>query len=129
MFFILVTALLSMQWSSAHIHLAEHHDHDGNHHQHNIEGHAHQSFTHNDDFSNSNHQVHQQDVKLVELGNDCNIQKWNNIDDQTVVLTALNFHLNFTSHEYAIEPSGFNNSKRRYIDYSTIHLRAPPKFS
>ena len=49
MLFVLVTAMLSMQWSVNHIHLAEHHDHDGTHHQHNTEAHAHQSFSHNDD--------------------------------------------------------------------------------
>ena len=129
MFFVLVAALLSMQWSSAHIHLAEHHDHDGSHHQHNIEGHAHQSFTHNDDFPDSNHKVHQQEVNLVELGNDYNVQNWNNIDDQPVALTSVNIQLNFTHHINSIESSGFSNSKRRYIDYSTINLRAPPKFS
>ncbi|MCW8901504.1 MAG: hypothetical protein OQK75_04945 [Gammaproteobacteria bacterium] len=118
-----------MQWSSAHIHLAEHHNHDGSHHQHNIEGHAHQSLTHNDHVPDSNHQVHKQDVKLVELGNDCNVQSWNNIDDQPVVLTSVNLQLNLTHHIISIESSGLSNSKRRYIDYSTISLRAPPKFS
>jgi len=129
MFFVLVTALLSMQWSTAHIHLAAHHDHDGSHHQHNTEAHAHQSLTHNNGLINSDHQIFQQEVKVVEICSDCNIYNWNNIDDQPVVLTALNFQQNFTPHINSIESSGFSNSKRRYIDYSTINLRAPPKFS
>lgn len=129
MFFVLVTAMLSMQWSVAHIHLAEHHDHDGSHHQHNIEGHAHQSFNHDDNFTDSIHQVDHQDIKLVELGHDCNVQSWNNIVDQPVVLTSVNFQLNFTPHINSITSSGFSYSKRRYPDYSTINLRAPPVFS
>ena len=129
MFFVLVTAMLSMQWSTAHIHLAEHHDHDGSHHQHNTKAHAHQSFAHNDDFIDSSQQVYHQDVKVVEICSDCNIHNWNNIDDQPIVLTSVNDQLNFTPHVRNIESSGFSNSKRRYIDYSTINLRAPPKFS
>ena len=129
MFFVLVTAMLSMQWSTAHIHLAEHHDHDGSYHQHNTKAHAHQSFTHNDDFIDSSQQVYQQEANVVELCNDCNIYNWNNIDDQPIVLTSVNDQLNFTPQVRNIESSRFSNSKRRYIDYSTINLRAPPKFS
>ena len=126
MLLVLVTAMLSMQWSSAHIHLVEHHDHDGSHHQHNVEAHAHQSFTQNDNIADSSHQL---DVNVVELGNDCNVHNGNNIDVQPVVLTSINLQLNFTPHINSIESSGLSNSKRRYIDYSTINLRAPPKFS
>ena len=129
MLFVLVTAMLSMQWSTAHIHLAEHHDHDGSHHLHNTKAHAHQSFSHNDDFVDSSRQIYQQEVKVVELGNDCNVHRRNNIDDQPIVLTSVNLQLNFTPPLNNIESSGFSNSKRRYIDYSTISLRAPPKFS
>ena len=129
MFIVLVAALLSMQWSSAHIHLAEQHDHDGNPHQHKVAGHTHQSFTHDDVFSDSIHQLHQQQVNLVEIGYECNVQSWNNIDDQPIILSYINLQLNFTQHINRIESAGFDNSKRRYTDYSTINLRAPPEFS
>lgn len=129
MFFVLVAALLSTQWSSTHIHLAEQHDHDGIQHQHNIESHAHQSFSHDDIFSDSIHQVNQQELKLVELGYECNVQSWNNIDDLPIILSYVNLQLIFTHHINKIKSAGFGNSKRRYIDYSTINLRAPPKFS
>lgn len=129
MFFVLVTAMLSMQWSTAHIHLAEHHDHDGSHHQHNIDTHSHQSFTQNDNYIDSTHQINEQKVKVVELDNDCNIHSWNNLDDQPITLTSVNFQLNLIHHSSNFELSEFRNSKRRYIDYSTINLRAPPKFS
>lgn len=126
MLFVLVTTMLSMQWSTAHIHLAKHHEHDGSHHQHNIEAHAHQSFIQNDNITDPNHQL---DINVVELGNDCNVHSWNNIDDQSVVLTSINLQLNFTPHINSIGSSGLSDSKQRYIDYSTINLRAPPKFS
>ena len=129
MFFVVVIAMLSMQWSTAHIHLAEHHDHDGGHHQHNIEAHSHQSFTQNDNYVDSTYQVNEQKVKVVELDNDCNIHSWNNLDDQLVIVTSVNLQLNIIHYSSNIESSEFSNSKHRYIDYSTINLRAPPKLS
>lgn len=134
-FFVLITAMLSMQWSTDHIHLAEHHDHDGSHHQHNIEAHSHQSFIldksyiKKDNYIDSTHQINEQKVKVVELDNNSNIHSRNNLDDQPVTLTSVNFLLNLIHHSSNIESSEFSNSKRRYIDYSTINLRAPPKFS
>ena len=134
MFFVLVIAMLSMQWSTAHIHLAEHHDHDGNHHQHHIEAHSHQSFTQNDNYINSTHltnehQANKHQVKVVEFDKDCNIHKWNSIDDQSIILTSVNFQLHLIHHLTNYESSEFKHSRRRYIDYSTIQLRAPPEFS
>lgn len=129
MFFVLVTALLSIQWSSAHIHLAEHHDHGGSHHEHNTKAHAHQSLIHNDDFNGSSRQTFQEVIKVVELGNDCNLNSWNNIDDQSIALASISFPKNLFSPLKHFTSSGFRHSKRRYIDYSTIKLRAPPKFS
>jgi len=128
-FFVVIAAMLSMQWSSVHIHLAEHHDHQGNHHQHKSEAHAHQTLTQNNDFIDSNYRAHQQNIKVVELGNDCNIHNWNNIDDQPIVLSSVSNFARFIPHLSNLESSEFNRSKRRYIEYSTIHLRAPPKFS
>lgn len=129
MFFVLITAMLSMQWSTAHIHFAEHHAHDGSHHQHNTEAHAHQSFTQNDNFVDSINQINEHEANIVELDTDCNIHKWNNYDDQPLASTLVTIQLSFIPQSGSIETSEFSKSKRRYIDYSTIHLRAPPKFS
>lgn len=133
MFFVLVIALLSMQWSTAHIHLAEHHVHDGSHHLHNIEVHSHQSLTENNNLDSTQLiyevQANDHQVKVVEFDNDCNIHKWNSIDEQAITLTSVNFQLNLI-HRLTNYPSPeFNNSKRRYIDVSTVKLRAPPKLS
>lgn len=128
-FFILVTAMLSLQWSSAHIHLAEYHDHDGEHHQHNVQAHAHQSFSPNDNYFDSNHQIDSQNIKVIELGNDCNIHNWNNLDDQCIALTSAHFPHNLTHNFSRVESSANRRSKQRYLDYSTLHLRAPPQIS
>jgi len=128
-FFVVLAAMLSMQWSSVHIHLAENHDHHGDHHQHKSEAHAHQTLTQNNDSIDSDYQAHQQNIKVVELGNDCNINNWNNIDDQPIVLSSDSIFARFIPHLSKLESSEFNRSKRRYIEYSSIQLRAPPKFS
>ena len=128
-FFILLVALLSMQWSTAHIHLAEHHDHNGSHHQHQLKSHAHQSFTQHDSFVDSVQQSDDHEVNLVELDNNCNIHKWNNFDDQASALNFTTLHANVILQSGNVALSRFHTSKRRYIDYSNINLRAPPKLS
>jgi len=128
-FFVLITAMLSMQWSITHIHLAEHHVHNDSHHQRIIETHAHQSFIQNDYFIDSIQQIHDHDANIVVLDNDCNIHKWNNLGDQSLALTSVTFQSSFIFQSDSVETAGFNNSKQRYNDYSIIHLRAPPNFS
>jgi len=128
-FFVLVTALLSMQWSTAHIHLAEHHDHDGIDHQHQIKTHVHQSFSHNHDSIDSNKPVFLQSINVVELDQSYNVFRWNNIDDQPVVLISASLQLNIYPHINSLESASLSSSKRRYLDYSTINLRAPPIFT
>lgn len=126
-FLILLLSFLSVQWSSSasHIHLSEQHAHEGAHHEHVVDAHAHeQAFSYE-----SSHSL--DDLgKLVELDHDCNrsatkydsqiialnlVSNLNNVHDQTATV----YNKLFTS----------NHSKRRYLDYSTINLRAPPIFS
>jgi len=114
-FIVLVMAMLSMQWSKNHIHLTEYHDHGGSQHHHTIGAHTHQSLTQNDN--------------VVELDNHCNLHKWNSVDDQSIALTSAINPLSLIASSASVETSTFCNSKRRYIDYSTLHLRAPPKLS
>ena len=128
-FFILLVALLSMQWSTAHIHLAEHHDHNGSHHQHKLKSHAHQSFTQHDSLVDSIQQINDHEVNLVELDNNCNIHKWNNFEVQDLALNFTTLQADVILHSDSVATSNFRTSKRRYIDYSSINLRAPPKFS
>jgi len=127
-FFVLAMALLSMQWSTAHIHLAEHHDHDGIDHQHQVKTHVHQSFSHNDSVD-SNKQIFLQPINVVDLDHGCHVFRWNNIDDQPVVLTSASLQLNIYPHTNSLESASLSSSKRRYLDYSTINLRAPPIFT
>ena len=133
MFFVLIAAFLSMQWSPAHIHLQEHHDHGGSHHLHDIEVHAHQSIS---DFDQSidtshdtSHNIIDFNLKIVKLDNECSTQNGKNLDDKPVAFTSVNANPGLVSLLHNIESIKYNDSKRRYIDFSTINLRAPPKLS
>lgn len=128
-FFVLITAMLAMQWSSAHIHLAAHHNHDDSYHQHNVDAHSHQSIFQTESSVNFAQQIDEHITNVVEIDNDCNIHNWNNLDDQVIALSSTHFRLNFFPFPSNIKPSGFGYSKRRYLDYSTTLLRAPPQYA
>lgn len=129
MFFVLVTAFLSMQWAPAHIHLAEHHDHGGSHHQHEVEAHAHLSITQDDNPNSSTFQTDKHDINVVEIDHQCNTKSGSHLDDQFIASTSYDFHLSFPPIKNSLESTKFNSSKLRYIDYTTIHGRAPPTVS
>lgn len=67
--FLLITAFLSLQWSSTHIHLAENHEHDGAAHQHEVEAHKHDLAGHHLDIidTSSAFSTSQHDSNVVEL--------------------------------------------------------------
>ncbi len=76
--FVMITALLSMPWSTVHIHLAQHHDHDNTHHQHFVEAHSHQLTEH----QASNHHAdlidsasHSSEKSVVSLAHECRNSK------------------------------------------------------
>ena len=129
MFFALLTVFLSMQWSSGHIHLAEHHNHDGSHHQHEIEAHAHQSIAQDDNSSSSAYQVDNHSVNVVEIDYEYNTKSRNHLDDQFIASIPYDFHLGSLTLKSSMEPTKLDRSKLRYIQYSTIYGRAPPEIS
>lgn len=129
MFFVLVVAFLSMQWSSAHIHLAQHHDHGGSHHQHGVEAHAHQSITQDENSNRSTFETDNHDVNVVEIEHQCNTKNGNHFDEQFIASTPCDFHLSFSALKSSFESTELNSSKQRYLDYTTIYGRAPPQAS
>ena len=51
----LITAFLTIQWSTTHIHFSENHNHDGKIHKHQIETHSHEYISINDSAPQLNH--------------------------------------------------------------------------
>ena len=127
MLVIMVAAFLAMQWFPAHAHLADHHDHNGSHHQHDIEVHAHQSIDTPDSVDDSTHQLGYDDVKVVELECECNLKNGQKLDNQPIALNQAVFKLSIFSRTGSLESPESNTFRYSYLDYSTIHLRAPPK--
>lgn len=126
---VLLTAFFSMQWSTAHIHLASHHEHDGSHHQHDVQAHAHQSISYDDEYVGSTQQIDEHNVNIVELDLDYNTPSAKKLDNQPVTTLLANIQLNIFLQEAEIKPANLNQSKHQYLSYSTINLRAPPKSS
>ena len=124
LFLVLLVSFLSLQWTSAHIHLAEQHDHDGTHHQHEIESHAH----HQTLSADSAHSI-DDSGELVELDLDCNRYATSKYDSHYIAFSSFNNQLRIYSQVGDNEPSVIQNSKLRYIDYSTIQFRGPPQIS
>ena len=124
LFLVLLVSFLSLQWSSAHIHLAEQHNHDGTHHQHEIEAHAH----HQALSADSAHSTDDSD-NLVELDLDCNRYATSKYDSQYIAFSSVNNYLRIYYQVGDNEPPVIHKSKLRYIDYSTIQFRGPPQIS
>jgi hypothetical protein len=123
--FFLITALLAVQVSVSHIHLAENHDHDGSHHQHNIQ--AHYASSHHASTIDSIHVVDAYNV--IEFDNDYPHSGCGKAGSQLIASTSNALQLLFDIHPSGIQSPKQDSNKQRYITYSTIRLRAPPQFS
>ena len=133
--FTFIAAFLTMQWTTTHVHLAEHHDHDGGHHQHNIEVHAHYSIDNDvsvnaNASTNANNSSHQSnDLSVIELDHEFNAQK---IDKPEKPSTSF-IPPTFPQLSFAIltvtELPAISNTKLSYLYRLTAKPRAPPLYS
>ncbi len=125
--FVLITAFLTTQWGTAHIHLAEHHDHNGSHHEHNIEVHAHHSIDHHADALDFAHQT--SDINVVELEHEFSTATVNkHKKPPTTAMTSVLQTLSL-SQAISIEPSPVVNTRLNHLYLAINHPRAPPRFS
>lgn len=132
--FILITAFLSLQWSSAHIHLAAQHEHDGSHHQHSVTTHNHQAATLHDVIDSASADdiselVSHESHTVVDIDQHCTLFHGKHIDQPSIVpgSTSALFCLTHASkHSFtSITDFSFNS----YLETTSIRLRAPPSFS
>ncbi len=115
-----------MQWTAAHIHLAEHHDHDGSHHQHSIEAHAHQQAGHHTDTIDPSHQ--NSDLNVIELDHEYNPSSKKTKTPPTTAITAV-FQQQTLFKPFDTDLAIILNTKLSYLHRSTVYLRAPPQLS
>lgn len=91
-----------MQWSSAHIHLAENHEHDASHH-HEVEVHSHQSIYQDDNSSSATNEKYNHNNNIVEIEHQCNTKSGKYLDENYIALTPDYFHLRFIPIKSNIE--------------------------
>jgi len=125
--FTFIAAFLTIQWTTAHIHLAEHHDHDGSHHQHNIEVHTHHSIDQPDSATNLSHQPNSLDV--VELDYEFSAKKIEKLEKPSSFVIAFSFpQLSFAVLDATDLPNN-SGTKLSYFYRSKVKPRAPPAYS
>lgn len=129
--FSLITALLFLQWSATHIHLAGEHEHDGGQHQHQVTSHQHQLVSHHADVIDvaSVTLSHADSHKVVELEHVCTqfhgklgelyaavpFTSWAVLEQKISSKSAVTSY-----HQDIYQP---------YHQYTSIRLRAPPVVS
>lgn len=133
----LIAAFLAVQWSSVHMHLADHHDHDGSHHQHATQAHAHNSVNYHVDNIDSSYKVGEHDLvehgvakhEVVELSHYCTSPCCKKLDDHANVSILVAYQPFFFSQFTRAKLPKLNGNKQSYALYSILRLRAPPQFS
>ena len=124
---LLVTAFLSMQWTTAHIHLAEHHTHEGSHHEHQIESHADHFTSQHASTIDYNHQADHENT--VELDNDCCSPNNGKQSPSPIGAIASIYQSQLLPTVVSSKIPVIVNTKLSYLDRTTVKLRAPPRIS
>ena len=122
MLLLLTIAFLTMQWTSVHIHLAEHHSHDGTHREHQTKTHAHSLLADTDASHQANH------VNPIEFEQNYRVEKHEKQKTSFDVIAVTTFPpppLAQISNKKLI----ITDITLAYCCYSTLNPRAPPKTS
>lgn len=124
---LLVTAFLSVQWTTAHIHLAEHHTHEGSHHEHQIESHTNHLTNQHASTIDSNHQADHENT--IELDHDCCSPNNGKQTPSLIGIIASIFHSQLPPTVVSSKIPVIVNTKLSYLARTTVQLRAPPHIS
>ena len=115
----LITAFLTIQWSTTHIHFSENHNHDGKVHKHQIETHSHEYISINDSAPQLNHS------NIIELETEYTLQNRKKQKDSTLDIAVLTFNLKQSIPLVKIEVPILINTKQGYSLYYSSNPRAP----
>lgn len=125
--FSLVIAFLAMQWTTTHIHLAEHHDHNGKHHNHSAKVHVHKSI--DDSVNEIDFSTHSDGLSTVELDYEFNITKTEKLDKTPVSVLLRRVPYFTINRPIIIEYTEDSESRLSFYYHLTPTPRAPPAFS
>ena len=129
--FSLITAILFLQWSSTHIHLAGEHEHDSDQHQHEVTTHQHQLVSHHADVIDAASVTlsHADSHKVVELEHICT-QFHGNLGQLFTAIPSNSWDvLERQISSKSVVTSYQHNVYQNYHQYTSIRLRAPPLIS
>lgn len=127
----LITAVIFMQWSATHIHLAGEHDHGGTQHQHTATAHQHQLADHHTDSIDQGSEIlsHNEHGKIVNVKIDCAQCKVSSVSQHVTIPSTgwdiANKHIARVHHT----PNYITISNNPFLVYSSIQPRAPPYYS
>ena len=116
----LITAFLTIKWSTAHIHFSENHNHDGKVHKHQIETHSHEYISINDSAPQLNHS------NIIELDTEYTLQNRKKQKDSSLDIAVLTFNLQEVIPLVKLDVPLFINKRQGYSLYSSSNPRAPP---
>ena len=107
----LITAFLTIQWSTTHIHFSENHNHDGKIHKH---------ISINDSAPQLNHS------NIIELDTEYTLQNRKKQKDSSLDIAVLTFNLQEVIPLVKLDVPLFINKRQGYSLYSSSNPRAPP---
>jgi hypothetical protein len=116
----LITAFLTIQWTSTHVHFSENHNHDGNIHKHQIETHTHQYLSLNDSSIQVSH------INIIELDTKDYIQNRKIEKTESLDIAIQTFNLQAVIPLVKLDVPLFINKRQGYSLYSSSNPRAPP---
>ncbi|MDQ7074443.1 MAG: hypothetical protein Q9O24_04665 [Gammaproteobacteria bacterium] len=121
--FLLTIAFLTMQWTSVHIHLVEHHSHDGIHHEHQSKTHAHSLLADTDVSHQANH------VNSIEFEQNYLVKKHKKQKTSFDVIAVTTLPPSSSPAQISNKKLVITSATLAYCCYSTLNPRAPPKTS
>ena len=128
---VLITAFLTMQWTTAHIHLSQKHNHTGNQHQHKVETHGHQLtdqyvIDYGVDIDDSHEVSH---ANVVDIDHKYTLPKSEKQKYFPLAVAPPPYLLLQSFIPISVKIPVILNTKLSYFDRSTVSPRAPPKTS
>jgi len=118
-----ISAFLTIQWTTSHIHIAQYHDHDGLIHQHQKETHAHQYIASDNLSFQTNH------LNVIAFDSEFNLRNNKQQQSPSSDIALQVFSTLSSISLLRVEIPIFINTKLGYSLYSSVNPRAPPKTS
>ena len=129
--FVLITAFLTMQWTTSHIHLTQKHNHTGSQHQHKVETHGHDLtdkyvIDYGVDIDDSHEVSH---ANIVDIDHEYTLSKSEKQKYFPLAVVPPPYQLLQSFIPISVKIPVNLNTKLSYFDRSTVSPRAPPKTS